>query len=80
MGRGLRHWLLVGLGWGFVVLGIIGLFLPVLQGILFLGIGLVLLAGSSPLARRLLDRLRDRYPKFAAALHAATARAARLGR
>lgn len=31
------------LGWGFIALGVVGLFLPVLQGILFLVIGLTIL-------------------------------------
>ena len=55
----LSIWLL---GWGFIILGILGLFLPILQGILFLIIGLALLSNSSPWAARLLIRLRDRFP------------------
>ena len=35
------------LGWGFILLGIVGLFLPVLQGILFLLIGLLILSKES---------------------------------
>jgi uncharacterized membrane protein YbaN (DUF454 family) len=52
------------LGWVFIFLGILGLFLPVLQGILFLLIGLYLLSSTSPWAARLLDRLKDRFPKI----------------
>ena len=52
------------LGWVFIVLGILGLFLPVLQGILFLLIGLYLLSSTSPWAERLLNRLRERFPKI----------------
>ena len=51
-------------GWGFILLGILGLFLPVLQGILFLLIGLSLLSNSSPWAARLLQRVRERFPKI----------------
>ena len=51
-------------GWGFIVLGILGLFLPILQGILFLLIGLSLLSNSSPWAARLLQKVRDRFPKI----------------
>jgi hypothetical protein len=54
------------LGWTFLVLGILGFFLPFLQGILFTLIGLYLLSKTSPWAKRLLDRLRERYPKMAA--------------
>lgn len=52
------------LGWLFILLGILGLFLPVLQGILFLLIGLYLLSTTSPWAERLLNRLRERFPKI----------------
>ena len=51
-------------GWGFIVLGILGLFLPILQGILFLLIGLSLLSNSSPWAARLLAKVRGRFPKI----------------
>jgi len=51
-------------GWGFILLGILGLFLPILQGILFLLIGLSLLSNSSPWAARLLQKVRDRFPKI----------------
>ena len=50
-------------GGALVVLGILGLFLPVLQGILFLVIGLTLLAPESRHARRLLRWLRERFPR-----------------
>lgn len=58
--NGLRRWLLFGLGWLFMLLGVAGLFLPFLQGILFLVIGAVLLATASPRARLLRQRLRRR--------------------
>jgi uncharacterized protein len=51
-------------GWGFILLGILGLFLPILQGILFLLIGLSLLSNSSPWAARLLEKARARFPKI----------------
>ena len=52
------------LGWVFIILGILGLFLPVLQGILFLLIGLYLLSYTSPWAERLLHKLKKRFPKI----------------
>jgi hypothetical protein len=56
------------IGWVFVVLGVLGLFLPILQGILFLLIGLFLLSRVSPrirlLRQRLRARARARYPKW----------------
>lgn len=39
----------------FLILGVLGLFLPVLQGVLFLMIGLSLLSKESDHARRLLE-------------------------
>jgi len=52
-------------GYTFLVLGVLGMFLPILQGFLFLFIGLLILAKYAPWAQRLLDHLETRYPKFA---------------
>ncbi len=46
-----------------IPLGIVGLFVPVLQGILFLVLAFVLLASELPFVARLRDRLRERYPE-----------------
>jgi len=62
----LKRLLLILTGWAFVVLGIAGLFLPVLQGILFLLIGLIILATEYTWAQKLLQKLRDRFPKIGA--------------
>ncbi len=61
-------------GWLFIVLGVLGLFLPVLQGLLFLAIGLSLLSLESSWAHRHLHRLRARYPRFARTADQARAR------
>jgi len=50
------------LGWTFLVLGIAGLFLPVLQGILFILIGLGILASEYRWARRWIIKLRQKFP------------------
>ncbi len=50
------------LGIAFLILGVLGLFLPILQGILFIIVGLLILAPESPTIQRLLDSLRKRYP------------------
>ncbi|MGZ3495145.1 MAG: PGPGW domain-containing protein [Thermodesulfobacteriota bacterium] len=55
---------LLVLGWFFVVLGIIGLFLPILQGILFILIGLAILSSRSETIKRLLKHLEKRYPQY----------------
>jgi uncharacterized membrane protein YbaN (DUF454 family) len=52
------------LGYFFLVLGVLGMFLPILQGFLFLFIGLIILARHAPWAERLLDRIRRQHPKF----------------
>ena len=51
-------------GWLFIALGIAGLFLPFLQGILFLLIGLVILSTEYSWARRILGQVRTRFPKL----------------
>jgi uncharacterized protein len=56
--------LLQTLGYFFLVLGVLGMFLPILQGFLFLFIGLIILARHAPWAERLLDNIRSRHPRF----------------
>jgi len=46
-------------GWSLLFFGVIGLFLPVLQGILFIASGLAVLSTESQWARRLLERLKS---------------------
>lgn len=55
-------------GWLLLILGVAGLVLPFLQGILFLLLGLYVLAPEWPWARRQLARLRGRFPEAAGAL------------
>lgn len=61
---GLRHAVRITLGCSFVVLGLAGLVLPILQGILFLLIGAVLLAPYVPVFQRLIDWGERRYPQL----------------
>ena len=53
------------LGWGFIVLGVIGLFLPILQGVLFLIVGLVVLSSEYVWAHKLLQKIRTSFPQIA---------------
>ena len=69
--------LVLVIGWAFIALGIVGLFLPVLQGILFLLIGLVILSTEYVWAHHLLDKLRQRFPKLGRVADEATAKANR---
>ena len=55
----------------FFVLGIIGLFVPVLQGVLFLLVSLVLFAKGSARGRILRRNLIKRYPQWGAKATAA---------
>jgi uncharacterized membrane protein YbaN (DUF454 family) len=55
-------------GWAFIALGIAGLFLPVLQGVAFLLVGLTILSLEHHWARRWVQRLLERFPKAGAAL------------
>ncbi|MFN4282284.1 MAG: DUF454 family protein [Alphaproteobacteria bacterium] len=50
----------------FVILGVLGLFLPILQGVLFLLVGLALLSKGSSRVRALKQRFKRRYPKWGA--------------
>ena len=65
------------LGWCFILLGIVGLFLPILQGVLFLLIGLIILSSEYVWAHHLLAKLRQRFPKLSSTADEAMAKAAR---
>ena len=49
-------------GIGLLGLGFIGLFLPVLQGVLFMLVGLAILSTESRRVRRLRDEIKRRHP------------------
>jgi uncharacterized protein len=69
---------LIILGWLFIALGIVGLFVPVLQGVLFLLVGLVILSAEYHWARKVLHKVRTRFPKLDAMINAAHEKAARI--
>ena len=71
-------WLLTG--WTFIVLGILGLFLPILQGILFLIIGLIILSSEYVWAHKLLNKAKTRFPAATVFERAAEKVRARTGR
>ncbi|MGH9532917.1 MAG: PGPGW domain-containing protein [Terriglobales bacterium] len=84
MSTSLKRVLVLMVGWSFVLLGIAGLFLPILQGVLFILIGLFILSSEYVWAHHLLERLRVRYPRLSALAHRAKERAqqwmAKIGR
>lgn len=51
------------IGWIFIILGLVGLVLPVLQGILFLVIGLYILSIHSEFGKRVVYKLKHFHPK-----------------
>jgi uncharacterized membrane protein YbaN (DUF454 family) len=63
-------------GYLFLVLGVLGLFLPFLQGFLFILIGLLLLAKHAEWAQNLLQRFRDQHPRAAQMIDRAETRMA----
>ena len=48
----------------FILLGLVGLVLPILQGVLFLAIGLLLLSLYSPTLRAWIDKHTVRFPRL----------------
>ena len=62
-------------GWTFIVLGVLGLVLPFLQGILFIAIGLAIIAPEYQWAQDRLDWLRERFPQVASGFDRAQERA-----
>ncbi len=75
MTQTLKRWLVLFTGWSFILLGIAGLFLPILQGVLFLLIGLIILSSEYIWAHHLLNKLRTRFPRLSATAEQASERA-----
>lgn len=64
MRRIIKHYIKLGIGWFLLLLGIAGLVLPVLQGWLFIIMGMLVLAPEVPFIDRLLKRLLHRFPRL----------------
>jgi uncharacterized protein len=75
MNRHAKRILILIVGWAFILLGIAGLFLPILQGILFILIGLVILSSEYVWAHHLLRRIKERFPKLGRVADEATHKA-----
>ncbi len=71
MGSFLKRALKIATGWLLVVVGIIGIILPILHGLIFLLAGLLVLSTEYVWAERLLARLKARFPKVGALIIAA---------
>jgi uncharacterized membrane protein YbaN (DUF454 family) len=59
----IKRILVLIVGWSFILLGILGLFLPILQGVLFLLVGLIILST-------------ERFPRLGRTADQATVKAA----
>jgi uncharacterized membrane protein YbaN (DUF454 family) len=57
-----KRYSLLAAGWALLPLGVVGLFLPILPGVLFLIIGLSILSVEYEWARRWMAALRSRFP------------------
>jgi uncharacterized protein len=64
MKKKFKRILVISLGIFFLLLGVVGLVLPVLQGWLFIAIGLLLLSMYSPRLRAWIDTHTVKYPKL----------------
>jgi uncharacterized membrane protein YbaN (DUF454 family) len=62
-------------GWLFLVAGVIGVFLPIMQGALFIFIGLLFLSSEYVWAHKLLQNLRNRFPRISRLLDRAELKA-----
>ena len=58
----MSRYLRIGFGTLMIILGVVGLFLPVLQGFLFLGVGVMVLYRDVPVLSRMVGRLEARFP------------------
>ncbi|HUZ47773.1 MAG TPA: PGPGW domain-containing protein [Terriglobia bacterium] len=59
------------IGWGLILLGVLGLLLPILPGMVLLLAGVSVLSSEYVWAHKILQRLRDSFPKFSQRLREA---------
>ena len=57
----MKRYLNLGLGWFLVGVGVIGLFVPILQGFLFIAIGSALLSKESERVRTVVESFKKRW-------------------
>lgn len=62
--RAIFHWLIMIGGGLFIILGILGLFLPILPGILLIILGLILLGGKSKIHEWITKKFPDPVRKY----------------
>jgi uncharacterized membrane protein YbaN (DUF454 family) len=64
----LRRIYIIAVGWFFMLLAVAGWILPILPGWLFFAIGLLILSTEYAWAHHLVQRTKERFPKFGAVL------------
>ena len=62
-------------GWGFMLLGVAGLILPIMPGWIFIFVGLIILSTEYVWAHHLLTRIREKFPRFGGVLEQANQKA-----
>lgn len=75
MQSGTKRILVLAAGWSFLLVGIVGLVLPFLQGALFILVGLIILSSQYSWARLLVSKLRKRFPRTGHAAHVTATKA-----
>lgn len=71
---GAASWKRKAAGFALLVLGVLGVVLPILQGTLFLALGLFVLRDQYPWAHRWMEKLRARFPGLMDRVEGAEAR------
>ena len=64
MRRHAKRAMVIGAGWVLLLIGVTGVIMPILPGIPFLVVGLLILSGEYVWAGRLLGWVRSRFPKM----------------
>lgn len=56
--------IIFGIGWAFILLGIVSIVIPVLPNVLFILLGLLFLSATSPWAQRLVQKALRNHPEW----------------
>jgi len=64
MRKKIKRAVVLTIGVIFIILGLLGLVLPFLQGVIFLAIGFILLSFHSPKIRLWIEKHTEKYPRL----------------
>lgn len=62
MAEKIKKGVFIIVGWGLVVAGIIGIFLPIVQGLLLIALGIFFLSRGSETVRDFVEEIRKKFP------------------